>query len=128
MVHRAQRPGIAVGGHRSSYASAATLYEVGQNHFFRGKDHPGGGDQVFYQGHSSPGFYSRAFLEGRFSEQQMDGFRQELTSPGGGIPSYPHPRLQKDSWESPTVSMGIGPMNSIYQACSNKYLHDRAIP
>jgi len=127
MVHRAQRPGIAVGGHLSSYASAATLYEVGQNHFFRGKDHPGGGDQVFYQGHSSPGFYSRAFLEGRLSEQQMDGFRQELTNPGGGIPSYPHPRLMDDFWEFPTVSMGIGPMNAIYQAWFNKYLHDRGI-
>ncbi len=127
MVHRAQRPGIAVGGHLSSYASAATLYEVGQNHFFRGKDHPGGGDQVFYQGHSSPGFYSRAFLEGRLSEQQMDGFRQELTNPGGGIPSYPHPRLMGDFWEFPTVSMGIGPMNAIYQAWFNKYLHDRGI-
>lgn len=127
MVHRAQRPGIAVGGHLSSYASAATLYEVGQNHFFRGKDHPGGGDQVFYQGHSSPGFYARAFLEGRLSEQQMDGFRQELTNPGGGIPSYPHPRLLNEFWEFPTVSMGIGPMNAIYQAWVNKYLHDRGI-
>src|SRR5699024_8330387 len=127
MVHRAQRPGIAVGRHLSSYASAATLYEVGQNHFFRGKDHPGGGDQVFYQGHSSPGFYARAFLEGRLSEQQMDGFRQELTNPGGGIPSYPHPRLLNEFWEFPTVSMGIGPMNAIYQAWFNKYLHDRGI-
>src|SRR5699024_11768273 len=95
---------ISVGCHLSSYASAATLYEVGLNHYLRGKDHPGGGDQFLYQGHSSPGFYSRAFLEGRLSEQQLDGFRQELTNPGGGIPSYPHPRLMGDFWEFPTVS------------------------
>ena len=77
IVHRAQRPGIGVGGHISTYASAATLYEVGFNHFFRGKDHPGGGDQVFFQGHASPGMYARAFLEGRLSEDRLDGFRQE---------------------------------------------------
>lgn len=127
MVHRAQRPGIGVGGHLSSYASAATLYEVGQNHFFRGKDHPGGGDHVFFQGHSSPGFYARAFLEGRLSEQQMDGFRQELSNPGGGLPSYPHPRLLSDFWEFPTVSMGIGPMNAIYQAQFDRYLYHHGI-
>ncbi|MBN1172475.1 MAG: pyruvate dehydrogenase (acetyl-transferring), homodimeric type, partial [Micromonosporaceae bacterium] len=79
LVHRAQRPGIAVGGHISTYASAAHLYEVGLNHFFRGKDHPGGGDQIFFQGHASPGIYSRAFVEGRLSERQLDGFRQEFT-------------------------------------------------
>ena len=87
MVTRAQRPGVAVGGHLSSYASVATLYEVGLNHFFRGKDHPGGGDQVYFQGHSSPGMYARAYLEGRLSEQQLDGFRQEMSNPGGGLPS-----------------------------------------
>ncbi len=125
MVTRAQRPGVAVGGHISSYASVATLYEVGLNHFFRGKDHPGGGDQVYFQGHASPGVYSRAFLEGRLTEHQLDGFRQEVSHPGGGLPSYPHPRLMPDFWEFPTVSMGIGPMNAIYQAQFNRYLRDR---
>jgi pyruvate dehydrogenase E1 component len=127
MVHRAQRPGVGVGGHISTYASTATLYEVGFNHFFRGKDHPGGGDQIFFQGHGSPGMYARAFLEGRLSEQQMDGFRQELSHPGGGLSSYPHPRLMPDFWEFPTVSMGLGPLNAIYQARFNKYLHGRGI-
>ena len=127
MVTRAQRPGIAVGGHISSYASVATLYEVGMNHFFRGKDHPGGGDQVYFQGHASPGVYARAYLEGRLSEQQLDGFRQELSNPGGGMPSYPHPRLMPEFWEFPTVSMGLGPASAIYQAWTNRYLHNRGI-
>nr|WP_210736863.1 pyruvate dehydrogenase (acetyl-transferring), homodimeric type [Cellulomonas hominis] len=127
MVTRAQRPGVAVGGHISSYASVATLYEVGLNHFFRGKDHPGGGDQVYFQGHASPGVYSRAFLEGRLTEHQLDGFRQEVSHPGGGLPSYPHPRLMPDFWEFPTVSMGLGPSSAIYQAWTNKYLHLRGI-
>src|SRR3954453_12888307 len=127
MVHRAQRPDIGVGGHISSYASSAALYEVGFNHFFRGKDHPGGGDQIFYQGHASPGMYARAFLEGRLSEHQLDGFRQELSHPGGGLPSYPHPRLMPDFWEFPTVSMGLGGLNAIYQARFNRYLHNRGI-
>jgi pyruvate dehydrogenase E1 component len=127
MVHRAQRPGIAVGGHISSYASSASLYEVGFNHFFRGKDHPGGGDQIWFQGHSSPGIYARAFLEGRLTEQQMDGFRQEVSHPGGGLSSYPHPRLMPEFWEFPTVSMGLGPMNAVYQARFNRYLHARGI-
>jgi pyruvate dehydrogenase E1 component len=128
-VHRAQRPGVAVGGHISTYASSATLYEVGFNWFFRGKNHPGGGDQVFFQGHASPGMYARAFLEGRLSAQQLDGFRQEFShgGPGAGLPSYPHPRLMPDFWEYPTVSMGLGPMNAIYQARFNRYLHDRGI-
>ncbi|NCW35414.1 MAG: pyruvate dehydrogenase (acetyl-transferring), homodimeric type, partial [Actinobacteria bacterium] len=91
MVHRAQRPGVGVGGHISTFASSAALYEVGFNHFFRGKEHPGGGDQIFFQGHASPGMYARAFLEGRLSENQLDGFRQELSNPGGGLSSYPHP-------------------------------------
>jgi len=125
LVHRAQRPGIGVGGHISSYASSAALYEVGFNHFFRGKEHPGGGDQIYYQGHASPGMYARAFLEGRLSEDQLDGFRQELSHPAGGLPSYPHPRLLSDFWEFPTVSMGLGPMNAIYQARFNRYLHAR---
>ena len=126
-VHRAQRPGIAVGGHISSYASAASLYEVGFNHFFRGQDHPGGGDQVFIQGHASPGVYARAFLEGRLSADQLDGFRQEKSHAGGGLPSYPHPRLLPDFWQFPTVSMGLGPINAIYQAQLNKYLTNRGI-
>ncbi len=126
-VHRAQRPGVGVGGHISTYASSASLYEVGFNHFFRGKDHPGGGDQVFIQGHASPGVYARAFLEGRLSEDQLDGFRQEYSHGGlgKGLPSYPHPRLMPGFWEFPTVSMGLGPMNAIYQARFNRYLHDR---
>ncbi|GAA4963041.1 pyruvate dehydrogenase (acetyl-transferring), homodimeric type [Kineococcus glutinatus] len=127
MVHRAQRPGIGVGGHLSSYASSATLYEVGFNHFFRGKDHAGGGDQVYIQGHASPGVYARAFLEGRLSAEQLDGFRQEVSHPGGGLSSYPHPRLMPDFWEFPTVSMGLGPINAIYQAQFNKYLHNRGL-
>jgi len=127
LVHRAQRPGVGVGGHISSYASSASLYEVGFNHFFRGKDHPGGGDQIFYQGHASPGMYARAFLEGRLSEDQLDGFRQELSHPAGGLSSYPHPRLMPDFWEFPTVSMGLGPLNAIYQARFNRYLQARGI-
>ncbi len=125
LVHRAQRPGIGVGGHISTYASSSSLYEVGFNHFFHGKSHPGGGDQIFYQGHASPGMYARAFLEGRLSESQLDGFRQELSHEGGGLPAYPHPRLMSDFWEFPTVSMGLGPLNAIYQARFNRYLHAR---
>ncbi|MFF2087383.1 pyruvate dehydrogenase (acetyl-transferring), homodimeric type [Nocardia sp. NPDC058176] len=129
MVHRAQRPGIGVGGHISTYASSAALYEVGFNHFFRGKDHPGGGDHIFIQGHASPGIYARAFLEGRLSADRLDGFRQEYSHGGlgKGLPSYPHPRLMPDFWEFPTVSMGLGPMNAIYQARFNHYLNDRGI-
>lgn len=127
LVHRAQRPGVGVGGHISTYASSASLYEVGFNHFFRGQDHPGGGDQIFFQGHASPGMYARAFLEGRLSENQLDGFRQELSHQGGGLSSYPHPRLMPDFWQFPTVSMGIGPLNAIYQARFNRYLHNRGI-
>ena len=127
LVHRAQRPEIGVGGHISTYASSASLYEVGMNHFFRGKDHPGGGDHIFFQGHASPGMYARAFLEGRLSENDLDGFRQELSHPGGGLPSYPHPRLMPNFWEFPTVSMGLGPLNAIYQARYNRYLQNRGI-
>lgn len=127
MVHRAQRPGVGVGGHISTYASSASLYEVGFNHFFRGHDDPGGGDQIYFQGHASPGMYARAFLEGRLDEHQMDGFRQEFSHPGGGLSSYPHPRLMPDFWEFPTVSMGLGPINAIYQARFNRYLHSRGI-
>ncbi|MPZ67055.1 MAG: pyruvate dehydrogenase (acetyl-transferring), homodimeric type [Pseudonocardiaceae bacterium] len=129
MVHRAQRPGVGVGGHISSYASSAALYEVGFNHFFRGQDHPGGGDHIYIQGHASPGIYARAFLEGRLSAAQLDGFRQEVShaGAGGGLPSYPHPRLMPDFWEFPTVSMGLGPINALFQARFNRYLHDRGI-
>jgi pyruvate dehydrogenase E1 component len=126
-VHRAQRPGIGVGGHISTYASSAALYEVGFNHFFRGADHPSGGDQIFVQGHASPGTYARAFLEGRLTEAQLDGFRQEKSAAPNGIPSYPHPRLMPDFWQFPTVSMGLGPINAIYQAMTNKYLANRGI-
>lgn len=125
-VTRAQRPGVKVGGHISSYASVSTLYEVGFNHFFRGKDHPGGGDHIFFQGHASPGVYARAFLEGRLSEEDMDGFRQEKSTKHG-IPSYPHPRNMPDFWEYPTVSMGLGPAEAIYQAWFDKYLQMRGI-
>src|SRR5438094_2379542 len=97
------------------------------NHFFRGKNHPGGGDQSFFQGHASPGMYARAFLEGRLTEQQLDGFRQELSHVGGGLSSYPHPRLMPDFWEFPTVSMGLGAINAIYQARFNRYLQARGI-
>lgn len=129
VVHRAQRPEIGVGGHISTYASAASLYEVGMNHFFRGKNHPGGGDHIFFQGHASPGMYARAFLEGRLSQDRLDGFRQELSHAGlgGGLPSYPHPRLMPDFWEFPTVSMGLGGINAVYQARFNRYLHNRGI-
>ncbi|MFT3799145.1 pyruvate dehydrogenase (acetyl-transferring), homodimeric type [Microbacterium sp.] len=127
MVHRAQRPGIGVGGHISTYASSASLYEVGFNHFFRGPDAPGGGDQLFIQGHASPGIYARSFLEGRLSAAQLDGFRQEKSAAPHGIPSYPHPRLMSDYWQFPTVSMGLGPINAIYQAMTNRYLTNRGI-
>ncbi len=130
-VQRAQREGIGVGGHISTYASAATLYEVGLNHFFRGKDHPGGGDHIFYQGHASPGMYARAFLEGRLNAEQMDGFRQQsshyVNGKPFGMPSYPHPRQMPDFWEHPTVSMGIGPQAAISQAQFDRYLHNRGI-
>jgi pyruvate dehydrogenase E1 component len=127
LVHRSQRPGIGAGGHISTYASSASLYEVGFNHFFRGPNHTGGGDQIYFQGHGSPGMYARAYLEGRLSEQQLDGFRQELSHPGGGLPSYPHPRLMPDFWQFPTVSMGLGAINAIYQARFNRYLQNRGI-
>jgi pyruvate dehydrogenase E1 component len=128
MVSRANRKGLEVGGHIATYQSAASLYEVGFNHFFRGKDHPGGGDQIFIQGHGSPGIYARAYLEGRLSEDQLDAFRQEVSrGPGNGLSSYPHPRLMPDFWEFPTVSMGLTAINSIYQARFNRYLQNRGI-
>src|SRR5579884_1858437 len=114
-----------VGGHIATYASSASLYEVGFNHFFRGKAGGESGDQVFIQGHGSPGIYARAFLEGRPTTEQLDGFRQEISR--GGLPSYPHPRLMPEFWEFPTVSMGLGPLNAIYQARFNRYLYNRRI-
>jgi pyruvate dehydrogenase E1 component len=127
MVSRANRPGLGVGGHIATYASAASLYEVGFNHFFRGKDHGESGDQIYFQGHASPGIYARAFLEGRLTEQHLDGFRQEKSHAPFGLPSYPHPRLMPDFWEFPTVSMGLGPLGAIYQARFNKYMYSRGI-
>ena len=124
MVARANHRDSGIGGHLSTYASAAALYEVGFNHFFRGKA-GGGGDQVYYQGHAAPGMYARAFLEGRFTEAHLDAFRRETT--GHGLPSYPHPRSMPDFWEFPTVSMGLGPLNAIYQARFNRYLHNRGL-
>ena len=126
-VQNAQQPHVSVGGHISSYASQASLYEVGLNHFFKGYDHPDGPDQVFFQGHASPGNYARAYLEGRLTEEQLRGFRQEASKAPNGMPSYPHPRLMDDFWQFPTVSMGLGPMNAIWQAQVNKYLTNRGI-
>lgn len=126
MVVRANRRDGTIGGHIATYASAATLYEVGFNHFFRGKDDPSGGDMIFFQGHASPGIYARAFLEGRLGENDLDHFRREL-APGGGLSSYPHPWLMPDFWEFPTVSMGLGPIQAIYQARFNRYLEDRGL-
>lgn len=127
MVSRSNRPEVGVGGHIATYASAASLYEVGFNHFFRGKAGGDSGDQVFIQGHASPGIYARAYLEGRLTDRQLDGFRQELSHPGGGLPSYPHPRLMPDFWEFPTVTMGLSPINAIYQARFNRYLRNRGV-
>jgi pyruvate dehydrogenase E1 component len=125
MVTRANTISEGIGGHLSTYASSASLYEVGFNHFFRGKEDGLPGDQVYFQGHGAPGIYARAFLEGRLTEAQLDHFRQELG--GNGLSSYPHPRLMPDFWEFPTVSMGLGPINAIYQARFNRYLHNRRI-
>ena len=122
MVARANRRADGIGGHLATYASAATLYEVGFNHFFRGAE-SGPGDQVYFQGHAAPGIYARAFLEGRLGEADLDGFRREV---GGGLPSYPHPR-RSDFWQFPTVSMGLGPLMAAYQARFNRYLTDRGI-
>jgi pyruvate dehydrogenase E1 component len=126
MVVRANRRESGIGGHISTYASAATLYEVGFNHFFRGAEHACGGDLVYFQGHASPGIYARAFLEGRLSAQQLENFRREL-APGGGLSSYPHPWLMPNFWQFPTVSMGLGPLMAIYQARYIHYLEDRGL-
>ena len=125
MVTRANTRSEGIGGHLATYASSAALYEVGFNHFFHGKDDGLPGDQVFFQGHAAPGIYARAFFEGRLVEEQLDNFRMELG--GNGLSSYPHPRLMPEFWEFPTVSMGLGPINAIYQARFNRYLHHRRI-
>jgi pyruvate dehydrogenase E1 component len=127
MVLRANNQFSGIGGHLSTYASSASLYEVGFNHFFRGKDADGGGDQIYYQGHAAPGMYARAFVEGRLTEDQLDHFRRETGGPGTGLSSYPHPRLMPDFWEFPTVSMGLGPLAAIYQARFNRYLQNRGL-
>jgi pyruvate dehydrogenase E1 component len=125
MVVRSNKVSSELGGHVASFASAATLYDVGFNHFFRAPSETFGGDLVFLQGHSAPGFYARAFLDGRISEEQLEHFRQEVD--GNGLSSYPHPWLMPDFWQFPTVSMGLGPIMSIYQARFMRYLHDRGL-
>ncbi len=125
MVMRANKKYDGIGGHISTYASAASLYEVGFNHFFNGPDAEGGGDQVYLQGHAAPGVYARSFLEGRLDESRLDNFRREAF--GGGLSSYPHPRLMPEYWQFPTVSMGLSPLNAIYQARFNRYLQHRGI-
>jgi pyruvate dehydrogenase E1 component len=125
MVSRANKHLEGIGGHISTYASSASLYEVGFNHFFRGKNSPGGGDHLFVQGHAAPGMYARTFLEGRWDAEKLDRFRQEALYPG--LSSYPHPRLMPEFWEYPTVSMGLSPLAAIYQARFNRYLHNRGI-
>jgi pyruvate dehydrogenase E1 component len=126
IVVRANKLSSELGGHIASYQSLATLYEVGYNHFWRGPSDPSGGDLVYFQGHSSPGNYARAYLEGRLTEEQLDGFRQEVSKPGG-LSSYPHPWLMPDFWQFPTVSLGIGAITSIYQARFMRYLEARDI-
>src|ERR687895_679502 len=126
MVVKANKLEEGIGGHISTYASAATLYEVGFNHFFKGKGEDHDGDIIYFQGHAAPGIYARAFLEGRLSEHHLENFRRELKA-GGGLSSYPHPWLMPDFWEFPTVSMGLGPICSIYQARFMRYLEDRGL-
>ncbi len=125
MVVKANKAADGIGGHLASFASSASLYDVGFNHFWRGKDDGNNGDSVYIQGHAAPGIYARAFLEGRFGETELDNFRREIG--GEGLSSYPHPRLMPEFWEFPTVSMGLGPINSIYQARFNRYLHHRQL-
>ncbi|MCJ7552883.1 MAG: pyruvate dehydrogenase (acetyl-transferring), homodimeric type [Ignavibacteriaceae bacterium] len=126
MVVKANKLESGIGGHISTYASAATLYEIGFNHFFRGKGDGYDGDQIYFQGHASPGIYARAYLEGRITKEQLENFRRDL-NPNGGLTSYPHPFLMPNFWEFPTVSMGLGPIMAIYQARFNRYLEDRGL-
>ena len=125
MVLRGQKKDLDLGGHLSTFQSAATMYEVGFNHFFKAATEKNGGDLVFFQGHAAPGMYARAFLEGRLTEEQLNNFRQEVE--GKGLSSYPHPKLMPDFWQFSTVSMGLGPVNAIYQARFLKYLHNRGL-
>ena len=127
MVIKANKHADGIGGHLSTFASSASLYEVGFNHFFRGKDDGLPGDQIYIQGHAAPGAYARAYLEGRLSEDDLDHFRREIGRGGRGLSSYPHPRLMPEFWEFPTVSMGLGPISAIYQARFNRYLHNRRL-
>jgi len=127
MVVKANKQHPGIGGHISTFASAATLYEVAMQHFLHGKDAPQGGDHVYFQGHSAPGIYARSFVEGRLPEDALHRFRTELSADGQGLSSYPHPWLLPNYWEFPTVSMGLGPILSIYQARFNRYLHDRGL-
>src|SRR5579862_6012263 len=126
MVVRANKAEPGIGGHISTFASAATLLEIGFNHFFRGPAAPGGGDLVYFQGHASPGIYARAFLEDRLSAKHLENFRRELAE-GGGLSSYPHPWLMPNFWQFPTVSMGLSPIMAIYQARFNRYLLHRGL-
>ena len=125
MVVRANRKASELGGHIASFASSATLYDVGFNHFWKAPTPNNGGDLIYYQGHITPGIYARSFLEGRFDEDTLDTFRQEADGPG--LSSYPHPWLMPDYWQFPTVSMGLGPIKSIYQARFMKYLQHRQL-
>jgi pyruvate dehydrogenase E1 component len=125
MVTRANHESEGIGGHLSTFASSAALYEVGFNHFFRGKSDGTPGDHVYFQGHAAPGIYARAFLEGRLDENDLDHFRREIGRDGKGLSSYPHPRLMPEFWEHPTVSMGLGPLTALYHARFNRYLHNR---
>jgi pyruvate dehydrogenase E1 component len=125
MVTRANHESDGIGGHLSTFASSAALYEVGFNHFFRGKADGTPGDHVYFQGHAAPGIYARAFLEGRLDENDLDHFRREIGRDGKGLSSYPHPRLMPEFWEHPTVSMGLGPLTALYHARFNRYLHNR---
>ncbi|MGA1162721.1 MAG: pyruvate dehydrogenase (acetyl-transferring), homodimeric type, partial [Ilumatobacteraceae bacterium] len=127
MVVRANMAADGIGGHLSTFASSASLYEIGFNHFFRGKDDGTCGDHVYFQGHAAPGVYARAFLEGRLTEDDLDHFRREIGRDGRGLSSYPHPRLMPDFWEYPTVSMGLSPITAIYQARFNRYLMNREL-
>jgi pyruvate dehydrogenase E1 component len=127
MVVRANKHAEGIGGHLATFASSASLYEIGFNHFFRGKDDGNAGDHVYIQGHATPGIYARAFLEGRLAADDLDAFRREIGRDGRGLSSYPHPRLMPDFWEFPTVSMGLGPISALYQARFNRYLLNRQI-
>ena len=127
MVVNANKHAEGIGGHLATYASSASLYEIGFNHFFRGKEDGQAGDHILFQGHAAPGIYARAYLEGRLTDDDLDHFRREIGRPGQGLSSYPHPRLMPNFWEFPTVSMGLGPITAIYQARFNRYLLNREI-